>query len=74
MKTKGGFEIENFKILKNPIENHILESHIYGGDIIDFEYSSNTIIKRYYCTWDKFGRCTNWNRSDCFIDIKDINN
>lgn len=70
--TKGGFEVIDFKKLETPIYNHILEPHIYEGYIVDFQYDANTINKEYYCTWDKFGRCYNQSRIDCFIDVENL--
>lgn len=69
MKTKSGHEIQNFKKLEIPIDRHILEPHIYEGTIINLD--SGFGEKDTYCTWDKFGRCSNFRRSDCFIDVSE---
>lgn len=60
IKTDGGYEIIDFKKLETPIDRNILEPHIYEGTII-LETGNQ------YCTWDKYGRCSNWERTDCFI-------
>ena len=70
MKTKGGYEIINFEILKTPIEHRILESHLYKGTVVDFpsdQNDPNSKKKTSEITWDKFGRCSNFNRPDCFF-------
>ncbi len=75
MKTKGNYKIENFIILDTPIFNGNLEPHIYKGSIIGLpktKLSANKEFITVETTWDKFGRCPNWSREDCFIDIKYI--
>ncbi len=73
MKTKGGFEVKNFKKLDVPIERGMLNPHIYEGLVMDVtmnDKKENIII-----TWDKLGKCANFQRSDCFIEIPlDIQN
>jgi hypothetical protein len=72
MKTKGGFKVKNFKKLDVPIERGMLDPHIYEGLVMGVtmnDKKENIII-----TWDKVGRCANFQRSDCFIEIPlDIN-
>jgi len=62
MKTKGGFIIENFRKLETPIEHGILEPHIYEGLVKNIPTVKNN-------RWDKFGRCSNFQREDCFIEV-----
>lgn len=71
MKTKSGLQVKDFKKLKTPIENGILEPHIYEGTILNVptKTTHNETFRDFYCTWDKFGRCSNFNRQDCFIDV-----
>jgi hypothetical protein len=71
MKTTGGFEIINFRKLEKPIEFNIKEPHIYEGNILNLN-RGHEVVGIQYCTWDKFGRCSNWKREDCFIDVKNI--
>lgn len=72
-KTIGGFEIKDFKVLEKPIDRHILEPHIYEGTIVlPRKKDHNETIEDVYCTWDRFGKCSNWKRSDCFIDVSDL--
>jgi hypothetical protein len=70
MKTLSGLEIENFKKIENPIKNGILETHIYEGTIknVPSKYAKENPPRDYYCTWDKLGKCSNYQREDCFID------
>lgn len=68
MKTKGGFIIENFKTLETPIEHGILEPHIYGG-LVKNVPTTDDKFEDFVITWDKFGKCSNWKRSDCFIEV-----
>lgn len=76
METIKGYTIENFKKLDEPIHKGILEHHIYGGNIKNVPVLRyGKLINEYldfYCTWDKFGRCSNWRREDCFINIESI--
>lgn len=70
-KTIGGFEIKDFKVLEKPIDRHILEPHIYEGTIVlPRKTGHNETIEDVYCTWDRFGKCSNWERGDCFIDVR----
>lgn len=71
MKTKGGFTIENFKILEAPIEHGILEPHIYTGLAKNVPRTGDD-SRDYLLTWDKFGRCSNFQREDCFIEVSEI--
>lgn len=71
MKTKGGYEVINFKQLDEPIKKGILEPHIYEGIIKDCPFGDN-IKQDVYLTWDKFGRCNNWSREDCFIGLVEL--
>lgn len=72
MKTLGGYDVINFKKLKTPIDRNVLEPHIYEGIIVNLKrYDGEN--KDQYLTWDKFGRCSNFERRDCFIDINKIN-
>lgn len=71
MKTNGGFKIKNFKELKKPIKHGALEPHIYEGLVKNVPTIGDK-KEDYLITWDKFGRCANWNRSDCFINVKEI--
>ena len=75
MKTKSGLEIQNFKKLRTPIAHGILETHIYEGTIVGvpLKTSQDGATIDFYCTWDKFGRCSNFEREDCFIDVAQIN-
>ncbi len=70
MKTKGGYEIENFRKLEEPIENGILESQIYSGLVKQVPWRTGGFRpENQEITWDRFGRCRNWGREDCFIDV-----
>lgn len=60
--TKGGFEILKFKKLEQPIERGILEPMIYEGKVKTPDLGEIEIL------WDKFGRCSNFDRFDCFVD------
>lgn len=72
-KTIGGFEIKDFKVLEKPIDRQILEPHIYEGTIVlPIKIGNNETIKDVYCTWDRFGKCSNWERGDCFIDVSGL--
>ena len=71
-KTIGGLEIKDFKILDKPIDRHILEPHIYEGTILKSHKDTDGNYVDQYCTWDKFGKCSNWKRSDCFIDVSGL--
>ena len=62
-ETKGGFKITNFKELEQPIERGMLEPMIYIGNVKTTDLDTVEIM------WDKLGRCSNWDRPDCFIDI-----
>ncbi len=73
MKTKGGFEIENFRKLEEPITHGILEPHIYSGFVKKVANKFDEGSGNYEITWDKFGRCANLNREDIFIDILELN-
>lgn len=68
METKSKLPIENFKRLDPPLRRGNLEPHIYQGLV------KNVLTLGQYCdhlvTWDKHGRCSNLNRSDCFIDVE----
>ena len=68
MKSKGGFIIKNFKKLETPIKHGNLNQHIYEGIIKDVP-TYNGKKEDFNTTWDAFGKCSNWKRSDCFIDI-----
>jgi hypothetical protein len=77
METNGGFEIVNFKKIKNPVKDSNLEPLIYEGFVrrIPFIFpveigersTFDSIVK-----WDKLGRCRNLDRKDCFIDISKL--
>lgn len=71
-KTIGGFEIKDFKVLEKPIDRHILEPHIYEGTILKSHKDTEGNYVDTYCTWDRFGKCSNWKRSDCFIDVSGL--
>lgn len=71
-KTIGGFKIKDFKVLEKPIDRHILEPHIYEGTILNSHKDVNGNYVDQYCTWDRFGKCKNWKRSDCFIDVSGL--
>jgi hypothetical protein len=71
-KTIGGFEIKDFKVLEKPIDRHILEPHIYEGTILKSHKDTDGNDVDQYCTWDRFGKCSNWKRSDCFIDVSGL--
>lgn len=60
--TKGGFEILKFEKLEQPIERGLLEPMIYQGEVKTTDLGTIEIL------WDKFGRCSNFNRVDCFVD------
>lgn len=72
MFTKGNYKIENFKKLDVPIKRGILEPHIYSGKVLDLPNGYNKGTYTCEITWDKFGRCSNWLRQDCFIDVSKI--
>lgn len=72
MKTKGNFKIENFRKLDEPVKRGLLEPHIYSGKVIDVPKIYAEGFDTYEITWDKFGRCSNWNREDCFIDVDNL--
>lgn len=72
MKTLGGYNIINFKKLDTPIENGILEAHIYSGTVLGVPSHIDGHSTNFDITWDKFGRCQNWQRKDCFIDMNYI--
>lgn len=70
--TIGGFEIKNLKLLKTSIERGVLEPPIYEGTIKNLNINPAQDIpdvRDVYCTWDKYGKCSNWSREDCFIDV-----
>lgn len=70
MTTKGGYEVIKFKQLEEPIvSSHYLEPHVYEGIVKNCPFGDN-IKQDIYLTWDKLGRCNNWSRTDCFIEIK----
>ncbi len=74
MVTIGGYEIESFRKLEIPINNGNLEPHVYSGKVVDVptllnKKTGKTECQTYEITWDRFGRCSNWNRKDCFIDV-----
>ena len=75
MKTRGNYEIENFKVLRKPVRNGNLEEpHIYSGKVLKVpDMIGNGECSTFNITWDKFGRCSNWSREDCFIDVNNIN-
>ena len=71
-KTNGGYEVTNFEKLEIPIETDGREPHIYGGNVKlpsgDGNHR-NHITGKFYCTWDKFGKCANWQKKDYFINV-----
>lgn len=70
--TIGGFEIEDLKLLETPVERGVLEPHIYEGTIKSINVNPAQgvpDILDVYCTWDKYGKCSNWSREDCFINV-----
>ena len=71
-KTIGGLEIKDFKVLEKQIDRHILEPHIYEGTILKSHKDWHGNYVDQYCTWDRFGKCANWKRSDCFIDVSGL--
>lgn len=66
--TLGGFIVEEFKKLDKPLKRGILKPHIYEGYILNCNDK-----ERQYCTWDDLGRCGNFSREDCFINIASMN-
>lgn len=74
MKTKGGFKVIRFKKIKYPDRDTNLEPLIFEGLVQDIPFlfpvehgekeTFDSIVK-----WDKFGRCRNIARQDCFIEI-----
>ena len=72
MKTTGGYYILDFEELEKPIDHGNLEPHIFKGTVVRVPDSEKT--SDYEITWDKFGKCANWKRSDCFIDPQVISN
>lgn len=74
MKTLGGYVIEDFQKLEEPIERNILEPHIYKGFVRNVPIYSEGETKFIddTVTWDKFGRCSNIERTDCFILVNEI--
>lgn len=70
MKTLGGYTIEKFKRLKKPIERQkgILLPLIYQGMIFDPLLKKDVEIQ-----WNALGKCSNYQRQDCFIDLNKIN-
>jgi hypothetical protein len=74
MKTKGGFKVEKFKKLQQPILQGNLEPMIYEGFVkgITFLFPVESGEKDTFdqtVKWDRYGRCNNWARKDCFIKI-----
>lgn len=68
MKTIGDYPVENFEKLKTPIKrSYPLKPFIYKGEIIDYRFN-----QRVLCYWDEDGKCANYNRSDCYLMIKDL--
>lgn len=67
-KTRGGYKVDDFRELESPISHGILEPHIYEGILRNVPNISGK-TKDITLTWDRFGRCSNWNREDCFIDF-----
>src|SRR6185312_8636093 len=63
MKTIGNYEISNFHQIGTPVDRGNLKPLIYSGDIYDPVTKAETIIN-----WDEDGKCSNWKRSDCFIN------
>lgn len=72
MKTKGGFIITNFIVLKEPLRISILEPFIYKGTITGNIYNRDECID-VHVLWNKYGKCSNYNREDCFIDDESLN-
>lgn len=70
METKGKYKITKFRQIP-PDDRGILEPHIYEGFVKDIP---TTLGKKesYKVTWDRFGRCSNWAREDCFIDVENL--
>lgn len=71
-KTVGGYNVEDFKILDQPVKRGILPEHIYSGTIKDVPSPHGVPTKDYYCEWDAIGRCSNYERKDCFIDVSTL--
>jgi hypothetical protein len=71
-KTIAGYEVTNFEKLEIPFEIYGSEPHIYGGNV-ELPNSDgnhrNHITNKFYCTWDKFGKCANWQKTDYFINV-----
>lgn len=71
-KTIAGYEVTNFEKLEIPLEIYGREPHIYGGNVklpsSDGSHR-NHITGKFYCTWDKFGKCANWQKKDYFINV-----
>ncbi len=70
MKTLGGYEITNFKKLKKPkeVQKGILLPILYSGRIYDPISKVELDIH-----WNTAGKCSNYARKDCFIDLNDLN-
>ena len=83
MKTLGGYNVKDFKLLDKIIDRNILEPLIYEGIVencpfpLDKTYMQIKVSNHEYYEdvivwWDKNGKCSNYNRYDCFINIDDI--
>ena len=64
--TNGGFRIVTFERKANPVSRGVLEPLIYEGFV---ELSDNHPM---LIEWDRFGRCSNLQREDCFVDLKKL--
>lgn len=70
--TVGGYEIESFQVLREPVFKDSVEPHVYFGLIIGMPVHEGGEVINMICTWDQFGKCKNFDRIDCFIDVKDM--
>jgi hypothetical protein len=69
-KTDGGYEVKNFKIMDEPVKRYPSSDLIYSADVY-----APLMPKGPKCwqniQYDFMGRCANFSRMDCFVDIFD---
>ncbi len=75
MKTLGGYKITEFKKLSKTdseyenilINNYtFLKPQIYSGVVDDPKCGTNLVL------WNEDGKCSNYSREDCFIDVSKL--
>lgn len=64
LKTSGGYQITDFKIMDKPIDRGILFPMLYSA-IVHFPFGEAAEV-----FYTKEGKCSNYTRSDAFIDIE----